>query len=128
MVALIVDIYYLLFEVFFIMFYQFIILPDLLSLLYLFDFKLSYLLYPIQPLAGSIVAVIISVLFYIVLNRDFQVDYFIRPIIYFFVFSAVGLLGRRFLNDALLVRKKNVIFVLVILFLLIQFLAYLKIL
>lgn len=80
------------------------------------------------PLAGSIVAVIISVLFYIILNRGFQIDYFIRPIIYFLVFSAIGLVGRKFLNNDLLIRKKNTIFVFIILFFLIQILAYLKIL
>lgn len=80
------------------------------------------------PLAGSIVAVIISVLFYIVLNRDFQIDYFIRPIIYFIVFSAIGMLGTNFLSDKLFVNKKSFIAVMVMLFFVVQVLAYLKIL
>lgn len=79
------------------------------------------------PLAGSIVAVVISILFYIFMNKQFQTEYLIRPIIYFAIFSVIGLIGTKYMGDEIFVKNKNLIIVLIIVFLIIQILAYFKI-
>ncbi|MSS78066.1 hypothetical protein FYJ26_06585 [Anaerococcus sp. WCA-380-WT-2B] len=79
------------------------------------------------PLAGSIVAVLISVLFYVLMGKKFQTEYLIKPIIYFAIFTVIGLFGTKYLEDEILVKNKNLIIILIIVFLIIQVLAYLKI-
>lgn len=67
---------------------------------------LSYL-----PLAGSIVANIISLIFYFYMEKPFSIENVIRPIIYFAVFYLIGIgFGKYFSKDYQISSKKVIVF------------------